>query len=653
MSTETRNDLISVIVTCFREGRYLDDCLLSVRDQTHREVEIIVIDDGGTDDSLAIACDHALSDDRIRILRSDHNVGLGAVRNIALGEASGSLVTFVDGDDFLTADSLTIRLDALNTFVASHPAIADKVVGSYGSWRHTIASANRDQAPGNSRELEIIDLPATQAANQFIVSAPLLRTDSLRQTGGFAEGLPAAEDYLAWMKLLAAGHIIVPVDGVVSYYRQKPNSMLRTTARAVAEITTEIQQWFISVIDDVEVVDPSDYEEPHRSMALSLRSGTRRLDAGAVAPARAKFDQHGAPVVAPRDSASPVAGEPGPEALRARQFLESSDGLHTNHGFGELAIRRRRTGGADALTIEAHSWIEAYEATLLAEGLERSGVAATLRLAPEASLGLAPALGEGDVWFDIQPVTDDAPTGPMLRYRDWSMLDPEPKRLDGQPDRLALRPCGLRGLEWTPRYAAKRFRTGRPVLVQGPVEAAALADREPVVSGSPIVERMRTLRSAGISEEILIVCHDGVGDELDNWIGEALALYATLDLSYTARVVSLSSRVAGRSLTHPIEVVGVAELARSRGVIVACSDEAFLTIAAGAPLLILDSRIDTGPTSMLSSLGVPVIDHGTAGAERAALRFAAAIDVGSTPYGEYFTAGIDTTLTELLDLVGN
>lgn len=90
--------LVSVIVPVYNVEQYLDCCLDSIRSQTWRALEIIVVEDCSTDDSLARLQPH-LSDPRVRLIQHRVNSGLSAARNTGIAAASGAYVLFVDSDD--------------------------------------------------------------------------------------------------------------------------------------------------------------------------------------------------------------------------------------------------------------------------------------------------------------------------------------------------------------------------------------------------------------------------------------------------------------------------------------------------------------------------------------------------------------------------
>ena len=90
---------VSVIVPIHNAEPWLARCLDSVIGQTLREIELILVDDGSTDNSLAIANDYAKNDARVKVIRQE-NAGCAAARNAALSVATGEYVGFVDADDY-------------------------------------------------------------------------------------------------------------------------------------------------------------------------------------------------------------------------------------------------------------------------------------------------------------------------------------------------------------------------------------------------------------------------------------------------------------------------------------------------------------------------------------------------------------------------
>lgn len=91
---------ITVIVACYNIETYIERCLRSIQQQTYRNLEILVTDDGSTDASGSICDRIAAEDPRIQVFHTD-NHGLGPARNYAMDRASGEYLAFVDGDDYI------------------------------------------------------------------------------------------------------------------------------------------------------------------------------------------------------------------------------------------------------------------------------------------------------------------------------------------------------------------------------------------------------------------------------------------------------------------------------------------------------------------------------------------------------------------------
>lgn len=98
-----KDDLISVIVPVYNVEKYLHKCINSILNQTYKNLEIILIDDGSTDNSGKICDEYALKDNRIKVIHKE-NGGLSSARNAGLDICSGDYIGFVDSDDYIAED---------------------------------------------------------------------------------------------------------------------------------------------------------------------------------------------------------------------------------------------------------------------------------------------------------------------------------------------------------------------------------------------------------------------------------------------------------------------------------------------------------------------------------------------------------------------
>ena len=101
----TSEPLVSIIIPVYNVSRYLPQCFDSVTSQTYRNLEIIVIDDGSTDDSGSICDQYAEKDDRIHVIHTD-NRGLASARNLGLENVSGEYISFIDSDDWIEPQTI-------------------------------------------------------------------------------------------------------------------------------------------------------------------------------------------------------------------------------------------------------------------------------------------------------------------------------------------------------------------------------------------------------------------------------------------------------------------------------------------------------------------------------------------------------------------
>lgn len=107
------NSKISILIPAYNTGRYIAECIESVIAQTYRNLEIIIVDDGSTDNTKAIAERYALNDSRINVVAISHE-GVSTARNVCMSHATGDYILFVDSDDWI-GDNLCRELIDLAT----------------------------------------------------------------------------------------------------------------------------------------------------------------------------------------------------------------------------------------------------------------------------------------------------------------------------------------------------------------------------------------------------------------------------------------------------------------------------------------------------------------------------------------------------------
>jgi CDP-glycerol glycerophosphotransferase len=141
---EHKAPVVSVVIPCFDVEKYLDECLSSVVSQTHRALDIVLVDDGSSDATSTLVDEWAARDDRITAIHQS-NRGLGAARNVGIAAATGDYIFLLDSDDLLPRD-------AVGRMVVSAVSTGSDIVSgvvwrfdSAGSWR-----ADQYRAPFDS-----------------------------------------------------------------------------------------------------------------------------------------------------------------------------------------------------------------------------------------------------------------------------------------------------------------------------------------------------------------------------------------------------------------------------------------------------------------------------------------------------------------------
>ncbi len=186
--------VVSVCMPAFNAGRFIDEAIASLLTQTFADFELLIIDDGSSDDTLNIAERHAASDTRVKVLRNDRNRGLVYTRNRLLKEASGSLIASADADDVFANTRLQQQVD----FMRAHADVG--AVGGNVQFRDEAGKAIREPSDLDQDDAEI---------RFFLMLGPCIwntvtiyRKELLTKVGGYQGCLDGgAEDYDLWCRL--------------------------------------------------------------------------------------------------------------------------------------------------------------------------------------------------------------------------------------------------------------------------------------------------------------------------------------------------------------------------------------------------------------------------------------------------------------------
>lgn len=202
--------LVSIIIPCYNGGNLIADAIESALRQTYAHREVIVVDDGSTDNSLDVIRSFG---DRLR-WETGPNRGGSAARNRGLKLARGKLIQFLDADDMLNPRKLELQV----------PRVVETGADTYCDWRDVLPS-------GETLRTVSFPQPGHQDVVEFILDAHLItgscvhRRKWLDKIGGFREDLPCAQERDMHLRLACAGTSFRRVPEVLMTRRLLPGSV--------------------------------------------------------------------------------------------------------------------------------------------------------------------------------------------------------------------------------------------------------------------------------------------------------------------------------------------------------------------------------------------------------------------------------------------
>ena len=231
---ENQHDLISVIVPIFNMAPHLGRCLKSICEQTYRWIEIILVDDGSTDDSLRLMNEYASLDDRIRVYHKE-NGGVSSARNLGLNVMRGEYCAFVDPDDYVAREYIEWLYEAVAK-TGSRLAICNG---------YSIMNSDKPDVPNlpmhpTIESLVLSDYSLWGKASHAVCWGCLYRKDAIRNLR-FDETLSVGEDTLFFIEALCRCDTIAFINERPYYYLQYETSA--TKGAYTPKRWTEILAW--------------------------------------------------------------------------------------------------------------------------------------------------------------------------------------------------------------------------------------------------------------------------------------------------------------------------------------------------------------------------------------------------------------------------
>lgn len=197
--------LVSVIIPCYKQVQYLDECLQSVIDQTYQNWECIIINDGCNDNTEEVAKQWINKDSRFKYLYKE-NEGVSQARNAGIRIAKGEYILPLDADDKISTEYIEF---AINTFIEDQSlkvvyCLAEKFGDEEGFW--------------NLKEYSLKDL----CIKNMIFCSGIYRKSDWERIGGYDVNMDLGlEDWEFWISLLKKGGSVKRLNLIGFYYRIK------------------------------------------------------------------------------------------------------------------------------------------------------------------------------------------------------------------------------------------------------------------------------------------------------------------------------------------------------------------------------------------------------------------------------------------------
>jgi glycosyltransferase involved in cell wall biosynthesis len=214
----------SIIIPLYNKASYIRKAVESVAEQTYKDWELVVVDDGSTDGSGNIV--KAINDNRIRLVRQD-NAGVSAARNRGVAESSAPYICFLDADDWWEPTFL----EKMAVLVERYPD-----AGIYGTSYWIVKNGKKRLAPIGvdegfvEGEINYCRVYAKTLCMPLTSSSICLPRRIFNETGGFPLGITLGEDFLFWLHL-ALSHKAILLNHPLANYNQDVDNAHRGTHR--------------------------------------------------------------------------------------------------------------------------------------------------------------------------------------------------------------------------------------------------------------------------------------------------------------------------------------------------------------------------------------------------------------------------------------
>lgn len=218
------NSLITIIVPCYNQAQHLGESLQSVFEQTYKNWECVIVNDGSPDNTEEIALNWVKRDSRFKYFLKQ-NGGVSTARNFGIEQSDGDFIQFLDADDILDKKKLEFSLELIKKF-SDHNI---KIVIS--DFRMFINNSSKTSAPYCSLNNQLLNFESLLYFWNATFSIPIhcgLFEASLFESIRFPEDMTAQEDWVVWVSIYKTGCKSIFLDEALAFYRINPSGRTKT-----------------------------------------------------------------------------------------------------------------------------------------------------------------------------------------------------------------------------------------------------------------------------------------------------------------------------------------------------------------------------------------------------------------------------------------
>lgn len=213
--------LISVVMPAFNAEETIGEAIQSVLEQTHKELELIIVDDASTDKTLSIAVEYARKDTRIRVLENIGNIGVSCSRNNGVDAANAEWIAFLDSDDIWVPDKLEKQCQK----ILEYPSCSICFTGSAFMKGHSHQCSYILSVPYKLTYQDLLKQNLISCSSALVAKAALKKYPMMNDP-------MIHEDFATWLKILKVEPYAIGIDEPLLIYRLSKNSKSGNKLRA-------------------------------------------------------------------------------------------------------------------------------------------------------------------------------------------------------------------------------------------------------------------------------------------------------------------------------------------------------------------------------------------------------------------------------------